>query len=138
MLTGKNILLIDDDKRMTEEISEILIGEGYDVTVANDGTKGNELLISHSYDLVLLDLKMPGLSGFGVLKKIRERTKTAKVIIITATPLGSDLLEDANALSNEEHEILKQANGIIKKPYNIEAMLKLVHNTIEGSTNCGK
>lgn len=137
-MTEKKILLIDDDREMTDEVSEILTDDGYLVTVANDGADGDQLLQSNCYDLVLLDLKMPRMDGFTVFKRLKERCPTAKVVIMTATPLGSDLLGGHNSLSAECDSILHQADGIVKKPYNIEAMLKIVHAAIDSPSPSGK
>ena len=131
MKTGLSILLIDDDKEMTDEVSEILVDNGYRVTVANDGLHGDALLSSDSFNVVMLDLKMPGLDGISILKRLKERKSDARVIIVTARPLGGDLLHGAGALTDEDHEMLKKAFGVIIKPYDIEAMLKMVREAME-------
>jgi len=131
MTIERNILLIDDDKEMTEEVSEILSEEGYRVTVANDGLQADALLFKNCYDLVLLDLKMPGMDGFTVFKRLKKRNCEAKVIIVTAKPLDGDLTDGVDGLTAEDYELLRKVNGIIIKPYNIESMLTMVKEIIE-------
>jgi CheY-like chemotaxis protein len=127
----RSILLIDDDKEMTDEVSEILADEGYRVTVANDGLAGDALLLKNCYDLVLLDLKMPGMDGFTVFKRLKKRNCDAKVIIVTAKPLDGDLTDGIDGLTAEDYELLRQVNGIVIKPYNIETLLKMIKKMTE-------
>ena len=78
-----NILVIDDEESMRDSCQQTLSRDGNRVEVAEDGSRGLAMLERESFDLVILDLKMPGLSGMEVLKKIRERDPEAMVIVIT-------------------------------------------------------
>ena len=60
----KKILIVDDDEEICEEFSEILKGQHYLVETAFDGLKASAMIVKGEYDLVILDLKLPGLSGF--------------------------------------------------------------------------
>lgn len=111
----KRILIIDDDKEMCEELREILKDEGYNVSAALDGLEVKSLIEKFNYDILLLDLKLPGISGFDILKNIKEKDMKLKVIIITGNPLKT--------LLKEEVETLKLADEIISKPFDIEVVL---------------
>jgi len=78
-----NILIIDDEETMRDSCRQTLSRDGNNVEVAQDGSKGLAMLQSQSFDVVILDLKMPGLSGMEVLKKIKEQDYDAMVIVIT-------------------------------------------------------
>lgn len=78
-----NILLIDDDVELTDLLSKYLSVEGYQVTVAHDGEAGVALLTSHNFDLILLDVMLPKMDGFEVLKEIRLR-QLVPVVLLTA------------------------------------------------------
>ena len=130
MLKKAHILIVDDDKEMTEEVSEILGCEGYFVTVANDGIRGDSLLSKDGFDLVLLDMKLPGMDGLTILKRIRERGTDIRVIILTARPFGSDLLDGIDKISEEDAARLRQVDGIMTKPYNIVQLLELIKKTV--------
>ena len=78
-----NILVIDDEESMRDSCQQTLSRAGNRVEVAEEGSRGLAMLERESFDLVILDLKMPGLSGMEVLKKIRERDPEAMVIVIT-------------------------------------------------------
>ena len=78
-----NILLIDDDVELTDLLSKYLSVEGYQVTVAHDGEAGVALLTSYNFDLILLDVMLPKMDGFEVLKEIRLR-QLVPVVLLTA------------------------------------------------------
>lgn len=111
------ILVVDDSVELCEEITDILTEEGYEVNSVHDGLAGIKLIMENRYDLVLLDLKMPGIDGFCVLKDLRSRGSEIKIIVVTAKPLASDLLETEGGLTKKEYETLKLANSVIAKPY---------------------
>lgn len=77
------ILVIDDEKVIREGVERALTTEGYQITKAEDGLAGLELLKEQSFDIVLTDLMMPGMDGFAVLDWIRENQPTVQVIVIT-------------------------------------------------------
>jgi DNA-binding response OmpR family regulator len=78
------LLLIEDEKKVAEFVARGLRAERFAVDVANDGQHGWELASTYSYDLVLLDLMLPGLSGTEVLKRLRKRTTQTPILVLTA------------------------------------------------------
>ncbi|MFC4700918.1 response regulator [Glaciecola siphonariae] len=78
-----NILLIDDDVELTGLLSEYLSVEGYQVTVAHDGEAVAAILSRYNFDLILLDIMLPKMDGFEVLKEIRLR-QLVPVVLLTA------------------------------------------------------
>ena len=78
-----NILVIDDEEAMRDSCRQALSLEGNRIEVAEDGVRGLAMLERESFDLVILDLKMPGLSGMEVLKKIKEQDTEIVVVVIT-------------------------------------------------------
>lgn len=94
---AQRILIIDDDAYIRDLYEEVLKGEGYDVTTAQDGQEGLEHLARGGFDAVLLDVMMPKLDGMGVLTKIKESPPAA--------PNGPILL-----MTNLDHDpVLTQA-----------------------------
>ncbi len=83
MTPKPKILIIDDEKDYLETLTERLKLRGFDCLMALDGESGLKVLAAEKPKLVLLDLKMPGLSGLEVLKIIREQYPQTRVIIIT-------------------------------------------------------
>ena len=82
------ILVIDDDVELTELLREFLRKEGYDIAVAHDGPTGVQAALSGSADLVVLDVMLPGMDGFEVLRRLRASTRLP-VIMLTAR--GEDI-----------------------------------------------
>lgn len=78
------ILLIEDEAKIADFVERGLSAEGYSVTVAGDGLKGEAEALSGEYDLILLDVLLPGRNGFEVLGSIRQRKVTTPVIMLTA------------------------------------------------------
>ena len=77
------ILIIDDDAELCALVARFLRGEGFEVDRAADGSQGIGQALSGAYALVMLDVMMPGLSGFDVLRRIRARSRTP-VLMLTA------------------------------------------------------
>jgi two-component system response regulator CpxR len=93
------ILLIDDDTALCELLAEYLASEGFDVESAHTGPEGVSRALSDEWDAVVLDVMLPGMNGFDVLKKIQNRIE-APVLMLTArgedtdTVLGLELGAD--------------------------------------------
>ena len=82
------ILLIDDDVELCELVSEYLVGEGFAVDVIHNGVAGLSRAQENRHDLVILDVMLPGLTGFEVLRKLRE---TSSVPVLMLTARGEDV-----------------------------------------------
>jgi CheY-like chemotaxis protein len=77
------ILLIDDDPNVREVLQHLLASFGYDAHTAAEGTSGLVRFDEGGWDLVLVDIVMPAISGWGVVETIRRRTPTTPVVLIT-------------------------------------------------------
>lgn len=88
---GNRVLLIEDDPRTMAVMESALVAKGYSVLKAEDGRRGIEAAQREAPDLILLDLMMPGMSGFEVAEQLGagERTKTVPIIVMTAMPLSA-------------------------------------------------
>ena len=78
------ILVVDDDAAITATFESILVGEGYDVRTASDGGEAIGLARRERFDVVLLDLVMPGIDGLAALRQLREVAPEARIIILSA------------------------------------------------------
>src|SRR6516225_2602327 len=107
------ILVIDDELDIREGLELLLISEGYAVELAQNGTEGLQKLEHQGYDLVLLDLMMPDLSGMEVLREVRVRDTETPIFMITA--YGSvEAAVDALKLG---------ANDYFSKPWDNEKLI---------------
>ena len=75
------ILIIEDDKSIAELERDYLELNGFEVTICEDGTKGLEEALGGGYDLILLDLMLPGSDGFDICRKVREKQNTPIIIV---------------------------------------------------------
>lgn len=83
-LDNPRILVVDDDREFQRSLIKIFLKAGYQVNVASDSVQALAVLNRRHYDLIVLDLKMPGKSGLEVLREIKIKTPDSKVIVVTA------------------------------------------------------
>lgn len=112
------ILLIDDEEMMVDLFSELLTDEGYKVETAHEGKSGLEKYESFKPDLLLLDLMMPGLTGYDVCKFIREEKKDSKTHIFLLTGMGGKDVEKKGL----EHG----ANEVLFKPIPVSKLISKI------------
>ncbi|MBF0565060.1 MAG: response regulator, partial [Nitrospirae bacterium] len=117
----KRILIVDDDLEIREDLSEVLRESGYEVDEAVSGNDAIGKVSAHKYDIALLDLVMPGISGIETLNEIKKSSPKIKVIIITAfSTIGSAV-----------ESIKTGASDYISKPFKIEELLTIISRVIE-------
>jgi two-component system copper resistance phosphate regulon response regulator CusR len=111
-----HILVIDDEQRILNFVRRGLEAEGMAVDCAREGEEGLRLALTNVYDLVVLDLVMPGLDGHAVLRRILERKPSQPVLILSA------LNDTASKVSCLE----RGAEDYISKPFSLEELLARV------------
>lgn len=84
------ILLAEDEATLAKMYQTKFTMEGFEVNIAEDGLKAIEILEKNTPDIVLLDIIMPNLDGFGVLKKMKEDLRFSKIPVILLTNLGQE------------------------------------------------
>ena len=87
------ILIVEDEKEIADGITGILKMEGYTSDAVRDGEEGLDYILSGVYDLVLLDVMLPGLDGFEIVKKVRAEGIDTPVIMLTAKSQISDKIQ---------------------------------------------
>lgn len=118
------ILIVDDDALMREELADSLRHEGYLVEIASGGREAVKKLDRNHFVLMLLDLKMPEVSGFDVLKHIREKGKKIKVIVISGMPLSGSLMDMEHFSDGaDSRNLLKIADYVTGKPFDFDKLL---------------
>jgi len=115
------ILVVDDEEIMRSFLQDVLAGEGYQVDGAPTGEEAVNKASRKRYDLVITDIKMPGIDGMGVLSQVKELSPTTEVVVMT----GYASLESAV-------ESMKMgAADYITKPFNIDQIRIVVAKTLE-------
>ena len=102
-MAGPKLVAIDDEVEFTKTIDQFFSARGYEVHVALTGTSGVELVDYHKPDVVLVDLKLPGMDGDEILKHIRRTHPSTKVIVITAYNDGGKTRDRLLALGAFAH-----------------------------------
>lgn len=113
----QNILVIDDDQAVTSVLKRGLSYEGFAVESASDGAGGLTTLREHSADLVILDVMMPGLDGFEVLRRIRAADASLPVLLLTAKDAACDQVRGLES----------GADDYVVKPFTFDVLLARVH-----------
>lgn len=122
-----NILIIEDEYDLAELIKNKLTKEGYKTKIETNGLEGYYDALSGLYDLIILDVMLPGMGGFEILKKLKEKEVESKIIMLTAK---STLEDKLNGLENG-------ANDYLTKPFHIEELLARI-NILLNKTPIGK
>ena len=87
------ILLVEDDKSISRFIAKGLMEKGYVIDVSHDGEEGLHIILNQSYDLLILDILLPGLNGYAILKAMRDRKVGTPVICLTAKGEQEDIVQ---------------------------------------------
>lgn len=111
-MTNRHLLLIDDDQELVELLTEFLASEGYQVSSALDGISGLEKAKTEQYSLILLDVMLPGLNGFELLKALGDKHHTP---ILMLTAKGDD--------TDRVLGLELGADDYLPKPYNPSELL---------------
>ena len=113
---AKSVLVVDDEKNIRTTLADILVGEGYEVRTAETGEKAVKLCHKRPFDVVLLDIRMPGMDGFEASRLIRRERRGTCVIMMSA-------------YSTEEFQrvaLHEGAAAFIRKPLDLDRVLELI------------
>jgi DNA-binding response OmpR family regulator len=122
---SKKVLIADDEPSIVAAVEFLLRREGYDVRVARDGEEALKLVEASTPDLVLLDVMMPGKSGYEVCARLRERPEWRDLKIIMLSAKGRDA-EVTKGLS-------LGADVYVTKPFSTRDLMAKIHGLLEAS-----
>ncbi len=118
ILKAKKILIVDDDIKDSELMREILEKEKYKVDVANNGATALDFMNDSEYSLILIDIKLPTLTGYDLLRLLRERIDgKSKMVYVTVVP--------------KKDVDMYKCDGFIQKPFSKETFLKKVKSVLK-------
>ena len=117
----KRVLVVDDEPEVTFALQAYFLGKGYKMLTALNGEKAMQLVRESPIDLVVLDMKMPGVNGVEVLRFIHSQTPRSKVIVVT----GFD---------DQYRDMVERigVDGFLTKPFGIEALTTTVEDVLSG------
>jgi len=122
------VLLVEDEPGLVSVVVRGLTGAGMEVSVAADGATGLEMALNHQFDIIILDIMLPGMNGIQVCKEIRKQNDTVAILMLTALSSTENIVTGLNS----------GADDYLAKPFKfaeLEARIRtLVRRSKAGST----
>jgi len=111
------VLFVEDDRKIVSFVKKGLSEQGFVVDTCEDGEEGYQLAVGQAYDVLLLDIMLPGRDGLTILRQLRERKNTVPVILLTARSALNERVEGLNL----------GADDYLSKPFYIEELFARIH-----------
>lgn len=106
------LLIVEDEKQICDMVAKSLYAAGYEVDTCYDGTEALEYILAENYDLIVLDLNLPGIDGMDILRELRQSNEETKVLILSARGQIVDKVEGLDA----------GANDYMEKPFHLQEL----------------
>jgi len=106
------LLIVEDEKELCDAVAKSLYRSGYEVDTCYDGNEALDYIFSEDYDLIVLDLNLPGKDGMDILRELRETNEETKVLILSARSQIADKVEGLDA----------GANDYLEKPFHLQEL----------------
>lgn len=116
-----NILIVDDEIDLLETLGDIFESKGYNVTMVEDGNKAIELLRKKYFDIILMDLKMPGINGLDSFREVKNLHPSAAIIMMTAGSVREEIKEAMEA----------GVDAVVDKPFNVKKLVATIESILE-------
>jgi len=107
------LLIVEDEVAIREGLIDVFVYHGYEVDSSGDGTEGLDKALTGSFDLVLLDVMLPGMNGFDICNQLREQDRDQAIIMLTAKSSDEDIIEG----------LTLGADDYVAKPFSIAQLL---------------
>ena len=124
---GASVLIIDDDVRLCRLIAEFFADSGYEIHAVHNGSTGLSRALEEHFDIILLDVMLPGLDGFEVLTQLRRRS-AVPVIMLTARGAREDCVRGLNTGADDylskpfgPEELAARVAAVLRRSKNVEA-----------------
>jgi DNA-binding response OmpR family regulator len=112
-MNNPSVLFVEDEAALARITANTLRGENFSVTIAENGTKALELFLSQEFDICIVDVMIPQIDGYTLVREIRKRDPDIPVIFVTARILKDDVIEGYNSGGND----------YLRKPFSIEELI---------------
>ena len=106
------LLIVEDEKELCDTVAKTLYHVGYEVDTCYDGSEALDYILAENYDLIVLDLNLPGMDGMELLKELRKKNEETKVLILSARSQIADKVEGLDA----------GANDYMEKPFHLQEL----------------
>jgi len=128
------ILIVDDEEHVRAALKQVLERAGYEVVVAATGNEGLELMQREGADLVITDVIMPGIDGITTARKIREKFRDTRIIVISGGGKAAPEPYEPDAISTRSYLASANSAGAdrtLTKPFDRQEILRAVKNLLE-------
>lgn len=115
-MLGERVLVVDDDAGLRSLLALICRRAGFNVDVANDGAQALHLMSNNSYLVAILDLQMPRVNGFDVIRQLRSKMPRPSIIVITALPPSASIGLDASVVQ-----------AVVRKPFDVDLLTTMLN-----------
>lgn len=124
MKKQQHILVVEDEEAIRTGLIDVLVYHGYGVDEAATGPEGLQKALSGKYDLVLLDIMLPGLDGYAICNAIRERDRRQPIIMLTARTSDEDIIEGLKL----------GADDYVGKPFSVQQLMLRIEAVLRRSS----
>jgi len=107
------ILIVEDDRKLARHLKKGLDEQGHSVIVSSDGTEGLEAAMYGQFDVLVLDVMLPGLDGFSIVRRLRSAESTTPILLLTARDAAEDIVAGLDA----------GADDYLTKPFSFKVLL---------------
>ena len=121
------ILIIEDEVAIRTGLIDVFVYHGYEVDFSGDGTEGLEKALQGDFDLILLDVMLPGLNGFEICNRIREQDRDQAIIMLTAKSNDEDIIE---GLSLGADDYVAKPFSVAQLVLRVQAVLRRTRSVI--------
>jgi DNA-binding response OmpR family regulator len=135
------ILLIEDQLKVAENLKRFLETESFVVTVANDGSAGLQLALTEEFDLVILDINLPGTDGFSICEQARQAGRMFPILMPTARTKREEIVHGLNLGADDYlvkpfdlSEVLARVRSLLRRSNTTERQVVITINDIEVDT----
>ncbi len=123
MTDKKRILVVDDQREILAVTSLVLQSAGYSTETACSGDEALDRVSSEPFDLVLLDINMPGMDGWETLRLLRADDQLDQLVVI--------MFSVKSEVSDKVHSLQEGASGFISKPYEVDALVERIDRALQ-------
>jgi len=117
------ILVVEDEPAIRDGLLDVLVFHGYDVASADDGRQGLELALTGRFDLLLLDIMLPGIDGYEICDRVREKDREQPIVMLTAKTRDEEIIEGLKL----------GADDYVGKPFSIQQLLLRIEAVLRRS-----
>lgn len=129
MTRKRRLLIVEDEEAIRVGLADVFVFHGYEVDAVDDGRRGLEYARRARYDMILLDVMLPGMNGFDVCEALRDYDRDQPIIMLTARAADEDIV---NGLRLGADDYVAKPFGVQELVLRVEAVLRRTHGASDG------